>query len=351
MSGKILFQALALFIVCSTSCVNSKYDLSDIDTDDLIVGDEWVAPLGTGSITVEDVIKVYKVPSITIEKDGRYVAQYEGRLNPSKNGLRADDGYEVIASNAVPLTDLHGLFDENFKLSLTDPHIMLKSGLKSGSLDCRLDIVGQPSRAITYFTLSAATPNIWIGPNASSVTPGFTFKQNTDLPKVIADVPAEINMFLYGNKKQVTELPSGALSDLHYMMEIPLTPALDFEAVTVERVKDAFDESFVDYIFSGGTAKIYGTVTNEMPFDLNIEMIILDEQEKPLDIKLPLQAVKGNSGEVEFVLTAEDMAKMGTARNLDFKLHLTGRAAPEPLKKGQKITLNLKLQKKGGIAI
>ena len=59
MKGKILFQSLVLCLCCAaTSCVDSKYDLSDVDTDDLVVGDEWVAPLGTGTIAVDDVIKV-----------------------------------------------------------------------------------------------------------------------------------------------------------------------------------------------------------------------------------------------------------------------------------------------------
>lgn len=351
MSGKILFQALALFMLCGTSCVDSKYDLSDVDTDDLVVGDEWVAPLGTGSISVDDVIKVYKVPAIKMDADGSYVARYEGKFTALKSGLRAGEDYEKIALAQVSMKDLQGLFDEDFVLSLADPHLMFTSGFTTGSLDCRLDINGNKAVSNSFFTLSGTTPDIWIGPEASSVKPGYFFCKDTDLPKVIAEVPANIDLNLWGKTDQLGQLPAGSLSNLGYTVEIPLTPALDFKAITVERVKDAFDETFVDYIFSGGTAKIYGTVTNEMPFDLAIEMIILDELGKPLDITFPLQKVAGNSGSVEFVFTEAMMAKMTTARNLDFKLHLTGRAKPENLKKGQEISLSLKLQKTGGISL
>lgn len=41
-----------------------------------------------------------------------------------------------------------------------------------------------------------------------------------------------------------------ALSELRYAVELPLTPAPEFSAVSVERIEDAFDEDFVDYIFS-----------------------------------------------------------------------------------------------------
>ena len=352
MSGKILFQALALFMLCGTSCVDSKYDLSDVDTDDLVVGDEWVAPLGTGSISVDDVIKVYKYPeTIKIDADGNYVARYAGTFNPLKSSMRAAGDFELVASTTVSMAELQGLFDEDFKLSLADPHLLLTSGIEKGTLDCQLDIKGTKTSAKSNFTFSEATPKIWIGPEKSSVTPGYTFVENKDLPKVIAEVPSVISLDLWGNPEQVAALPEGSLSHIGYTVEMPFTPAPDFEAVTIERVKDAFDETFVDYIFSGGTAKIYGTVTNEMPFDLAIEMIILDELGKPLDITFPLQKVAGTSGPVEFVFTEAMMAKMTTARNLDFKLHLTGRAKPENLKKGQKISLGLKLQKTGGISI
>lgn len=352
MSGKILIQAFALFMLCGTSCVDSKYDLSDIDTDNLVVGDEWVAPLGTGSVTVEDVIDLNKVEAIKADKDGSYVARYSGKLDPHIGGLRnSHPDFDPVASTVVSLGDLKGLFADDFNLSLVDPHLMLESSMTSGVLDCRLDIVGKPTSALTSFTLSPTTPDIWIGPNAKYVTPGFTFHQNNDLPKVIAEVPDSIFIYLLGHREQAAQLPVGALSNLNYTLEIPFTPAPDFEATTVERLKDAFDETFVDYVFSGGTAKIYGTVTNGMPFDLTIEMVILDEQEQPLDIKLPLQPVNGASGDVEFILSEKDMEKMATARNLDFKLHLTGRSTPEPLKQGQEITLKLKLKKTGGISI
>lgn len=200
------------------------------------------------------------------------------------------------------------------------------------------------------FTLSTVSPNIWIGP-LDPKTDAFKFVKNEKLPGIVQIVPQKIHLSLSADSKQWANAPADALSELRYAVELPLTPAPEFSAVSVERIEDAFDEDFVDYIFSDGSARIYGEVTNEMPFDMSIEMVIMDENNVPVDIQFPAQEVKGQSGEVIFEITKEDMPKMKDARHIDLNLHLTGRDQGEALKKGQKTTFNLKLKKEGGISI
>lgn len=353
MKRKSLFQALVLFVCCTTSCVDSKYDLADVDTDDLVVGDEWVAPLGTGSISVEDVVKM-DTTVFRVEADGSYVAVYKGGLKSKlPNGLRS--GMIEVASEEVN-TDVFGeLFGENFVLDLANPHIKLEWAISEGSVGSKLQITairGSERRTISSdFPISAQHPNIWIGPIDPSDPKNFLFVENKELPQILQIVPEKLDLSLFVNADQISDLPAEAFQHIKYAVEIPFAPAKGFRATSVERIKDAFDETFVDYIFSGGTATIFGKITNEMPFDLSIEMVILDEQDQPVAITFPVQEVKGEAGEVKFEITAEDMPKMTTARHIDFKLHLSGRAESETLKKGEKISLNLKLQKTGGISI
>ena len=68
---------LLLSSCCLAACVDSKYDLSDVNTDDAVMGESWVAPLGMGYVTSDDVVNVEKVPSIR-EVDGAYVMIYAG---------------------------------------------------------------------------------------------------------------------------------------------------------------------------------------------------------------------------------------------------------------------------------
>ncbi|WP_459187128.1 DUF4621 domain-containing protein [Parabacteroides sp. APC149_11_2_Y6] len=354
MRGKILFQALLAIVFFCTACVDSKYDLSKVDTDDITIGDEWVVPLGSGSVEVDDVIKVYKVPSIKIEEDGSYTARYEKELDIMQSvpgvdvGIPLTDDYKQIAFGTVDLKDLQDLFDEGFVLGLVDPHILLNSELTEGDIDCRFIIVGGERNATANFVLEKDKPNAWIGPNESSVKEGYTFAGCKELPTVIENIPSTIELNLLG-KKSTTETVS--ISSIGYELEIPLVPSASFQAVTTEHVKDAFDESFVDYLFSGGTATIFGTVTNTMPFDLSLIMKIVDRYGRPLDIVFPEQEIKGNTDEFSFEIKSEDMYKMVNAKDIQFVMELSGREQPEALKTNQKISLELKLKKTGGISI
>ncbi|MCC8019776.1 MAG: hypothetical protein LIO85_08400 [Rikenellaceae bacterium] len=53
--------AILLFL---TSCVDNDYDLSDVDTDDLTVGDKWSLNLGTGILSAADLLDVDNVDEI-----------------------------------------------------------------------------------------------------------------------------------------------------------------------------------------------------------------------------------------------------------------------------------------------
>lgn len=352
MKNKHLVMLLLSFC-CLAACVDSKYDLGNVSTDEVVMGESWIAPLGTGYVTSDDVVNVEKVPSIR-EVDGAYVMIYDGEMKIKGAGLRAASDKVEIASEDITTGDIDGLFDGNFVLALANPHVTLMSNATKASLDCRLAIeaknVNQEETTSSDFTLSAASPNIWIGP-LDPKTEAFEFVKNEKLPGIVQIVPREIRLSLSADSKQWANAPADALSELHYSVELPLSPAPEFSAVSVERIEDAFDEDFVDYIFSDGSAKIYGEVTNDMPFDVSLEMVIMDENNMPVDIQFPAQEVKGQSGEVVFEITKEDMPKMKDARHIDLNLHLKGRDQNEALKKGQKISFDLKLKKEGGISI
>ncbi len=359
MRGKILFQALLTIVFFCTACVDSKYDLSKVDTDDITIGDEWVVPLGSGSVEVDDVIKVYKVPSIQKEKekegtDTVYVARYQGNLSilgaPSGTAVTIPltDTPQLIAYSSVDLKELRGLFDQGFVLGLVDPHVMLNAGLTDGDIGCEFEIAGAKENAKTNFILARDESDVWIGPNESSVVGGYKFYENKEIPKVIEELPETISLNLTGKKNTSSTV---SISSIGYELEIPLVPSASFQAVTTEHVKDAFDESFVDYLFSGGTATIFGTVTNTMPFDLSFIMKIVDSYGRPLDIVFPEQEIKGNTGEFSFEIKSEDMYKMVNAKDIQFVMELSGREQPEALKTNQKISLELKLKKTGGISI
>ena len=107
---------LLLSSCCLAACVDSKYDLSDVNTDDAVMGESWVAPLGTGYVTSDDVVNVEKVPSIR-EVDGAYVMIYDGEMKIKGKSLRAASDKVEIASDDIRNGDIDGLFDGDFVLA------------------------------------------------------------------------------------------------------------------------------------------------------------------------------------------------------------------------------------------
>lgn len=340
---------------CFVSCVDSKYDLGKVESDGLTIGEGWEAPLGKGSVSTEDVVDINKVPSIQV-KDGIYTIEYSGELETTKLDLRATGIPMItIASGDISTGEMDGLFDGNFKLAVADPRLTLENvNLESGSLDCQLEVRGENSQntvsTFSDFTLDPMTENIWVGP----IDPNkqqYTFVKNEELPNVIAIVPNTISLILKADPTQWAGLTYGDLEVLKYKVEIPFIPAKEFYAESSELIKDAFSEDLVDRIFNSGSVTIYGTVKNEMPFDLEVGMTILDQNMQNVGIALEKNAVNGAEGAVKFEFKGDDLAKMKNAKHIQMDLYLSGREKNEPLKPNQKVSLDLKLKKTGGITI
>ncbi len=137
-------------------------------------------------------MNVEKVPSIR-EVDGAYVMIYDGEMKIKGKSLRAASGKVEIASEDITTGDIDGLFDGDFVLALTNPHITLKSNVKNASLDCSLSIEAENTskkrRLLPLiFTLSTVSPNIWIGP-LDPKTDAFKFVKNEKLPGIVQIVP------------------------------------------------------------------------------------------------------------------------------------------------------------------
>ena len=62
------------------SCIDKQYDLSDLDTDDVTIGNELTLPLGTGIIAAGDIVHIEDNEEITVDDAGNYVARYSGEI-------------------------------------------------------------------------------------------------------------------------------------------------------------------------------------------------------------------------------------------------------------------------------
>lgn len=373
---KKLTLCLLIGLTFTTACVDNKYDLSDVDTDNIAIGDEWVAPLGTGEISIEKLIDFETVNEITTDAEGNYIARYSGNLHANLTGFlprefsldtKAGESYVSVADASIDLRETMSLFDANdLVLSLVDPRIKIQTGSNvPASINSLLSLESQRGEEKVStsidFEFTSLDNKLWIGADRDAVSQGYVFKENKEIGSLIKIAPEimKLDLGLDLNSLEIASLPENPHVNLDYTVEIPFAPAKDFKAILNQSIDDAFDEDFVDYVFSGGTATISGKVKNGFPLGFSMNLIITDEMNHSVGIRFTPQQVAActSSGESEstisFLITEQDMDKMGTARNIQIELEAKGDAAIEGicLNKNQKIDLDLKLKKTGGIVI
>ena len=150
-----------------------------------------------------------------------------------------------------------------------------------------------------------------------------------------------------------------AFAQVDYIVEIPFSPASDFKTYVTENIDKAFDEDLIEYVFSNGTVTISGEVENSFPLEFSMNLDIVDENGQSVGIKFQAKDVNGSTdgqavkSTVSYTIQEEDMPKMATARDIKVWLEIRGdeKLAGKTVKESQKLDLNLKLQKSGGIVI
>lgn len=341
-----------------TSCVDSKYDLDKIDTDNVLVGDEWVLPLGTGVIKVTDVVDVNEVSDLKTDEAGNYYMRFQASASVNRNQQR---GNIALPPVTIEVGNLSNLFSGDFTLGLANPHLIVGSDMSGdGNLLGSLSLTGRGGKQNIYvteadFTLTGPGSKAWIGP-VDPRDDAYHFTENAGIPELMQQLPQTIeisaNVTLSGS--------TASLRGLNYLLDIPFIPSEQFSAISVETIENAFDDTFIDYAFSSGTATIFGTFDNELPFDVLIKMHLTNDNGVDVGIDLPSQQVVGiGPKDVSFLIKAEDMPKMKDARNIELEFTLSGRPGSDAamvgegkyLNKNQKMTMNLKLKKTGGIKL
>ena len=559
MNSKQLLLLSSLCAVSFTSCVDKNYDLENLDTDNIVIGDQIIAPLGNGTLSLDKMLNIEDVKEITVDKDGNYTASYEDEMviempadiklkdfnfkqlafdiplkgilvgyplqtdktidlgeekmaivfestdevdridtiyfntkddksmfclnlktqgleiqggnstalfritfpieyivNPKKltqsdtwdqktNTLMlsrsitdlkqgvsldfeinkavvnqdADDaityktsfdfkkGTTISSANKAQLIingkskdldfkTIYGKFKMNFSaeqgniemgdfndifdgddnnLSFTNTHITLTTNSNIGiPIVAQLNLTATAKDKIAKTAInpinitpastlgSFAQNNIWIAASKESVPEAFSFIENKELNNLIRIMPNNIVFDFSAQAEETKEIQfftSDAQANVKYAVKLPFAPATDFKANVIETVKDVFDKDMIDYLFSNGSATIYGEILNSIPLNMEMEMVIVDAKDEPVGITRTPQAVAGSannesvSSTVSFEIKESDMPKMVNAKNINLVLTLTSddALAGKMLNQKQSLDLKLKIKKTGGIAI
>ncbi|MCC8018423.1 MAG: DUF4621 domain-containing protein, partial [Rikenellaceae bacterium] len=328
---------------------------------------------GSNTVSVEGLLKI---PAGTVVDCG---------ANPSMaySVSFTDIDYKVVygkfditfgsSPKTADIGKLYDIFDDDEAvLSFREPYILLDTRSNVGmpiaavleitpdSEDSQSEVTVEniPIPAAPEFGESSYA-RFWIG-ETDPGSPEYLFRYAKGLGEVIKE--SRKSVYLSGSGRSVAGdgeqfFPADAQADLEYTIEIPLAPARDFYAVSVQSLDDAFGD-MRDYLFSAGTAEIYGTATNTMPLNFDLDMIITDQNGQSVGITFPTQFIAGPGSaaeaavsEISFYFDEAAVAKMATAEDMELRFAATGMDDAPALNSGHEVLLDLKIRKSGGIHI
>ncbi|OAV65741.1 hypothetical protein Barb4_03224 [Bacteroidales bacterium Barb4] len=372
-----------LLSLCSwmflSSCTDSDYDLNDVTKDGMVIGEVLSGGLGHGSISAEKFLNADKIDGLTV-KDGNYVISYKDSVKVSLDydvpaGATGDLGRTFpIVKQSVKLKGLDELFqgDSNV-LSFVDPRVKLTAYSKAGTpLNVNLTFEsvnesnGKKAETNVNFRLNDPaspfpkidTSKIWIGADLLTMERGYKHTPNYKLNDLLNITPSLIN--LSGSiTTDVTPTSKGAYTQIIYEVEVPLAPSPSplFKAKISETMEDVFSEDLIDLLFASGEVELLGTVSNGMPLDLSLNLIITDEKGKPVGIDFGKRDIESfaSKAPVSFTITENDIRKkMAEAKGIILEFEATGseKAEGRCIRPDQKVELVLNFFKKtGGIKI
>lgn len=287
----------------------------------------------------------------------------------------------------INMGDFSDIFEGDHNvLSFTDPHLKLITLSNIGiPLQATLDMSATNKEGKSESTiikdinvLPAMEPGmekynkIWIGAedtqdqykSGDTDVPGmkYSFISNTKLNDIIKISPTQVT-FSMNVVTPATSTPQfftkDAKANVKYTVEIPFKAAADFKSNVSEMIEDAFDSDLIDYVFTDGSVTISGDIINTVPLNISMNLEIVDAQGSPVGIDFTPQEVRGSkTGQavvqgVSYTIREADMPKMKNARDIKVLLTISSDAelAGIYVNEKQKIDLNLKLLKTGGITI
>ena len=358
---KTYFTLLIFMASGVISCVDNNYDLGNVNTDNITIGNDFVSPLGTVSINSENLLNLAGESDIISVVNNNIILAFKGTATFHTPQTKQASKHLIVVETPE-LAEIFGSQGANH-LSLSDPRIKLsmKSDIMvpvplifyTASLKGE-EIIEEI--IINDINVDANQNNYWIGNTEKSVASGYIFREAGNISNLIAPVPTSIRLGF----EMSSTLRNIATIDVGYDIEMPLAPKSDFVAAFTEKMTDIFDQQIIDAIFSSGSVSINAAVTNSFPFQFVTTLVVLDAENKEIGVDLGTDiAISCNAdgsistSELKFNITASDMEKMKNAKHLEVRLSAQGTKLTSGMNITDTQTLKLKLsiKKTGGINV
>jgi hypothetical protein len=341
-------------VLMLSACVDSNYDLSKVESDDIVIGESLSGPLGSITLSTRDMVNIEELLG--------------KRINCPETAI---NGW-VYGMGHVTLPE-----EQSFPVSFRSDPVVLTSGeveeldsvlLESGTLVIQLDLLGivaEDTKA--YVEFAVTLPDGWrIEGGGNSRTKVFSLlndfqKGNNTLliyvqgiaPGANREIGVDIRLALEeGAAVNVTRVP--AFKAFAELKGVEYTDVFaKFGAVSVaDTIMDVFEKGLIDLLFSGGTVELSGTAQSDVPIGLGLELTITGANNAPVGIAMEEQHISSGAtaDPLKFTIKESDMAKMQQARHLIFRA-TTQPSGTVHITPKQTLTLSLGFKKEGGIAL
>ena len=208
---KVLTLTLASMLAFS-ACVDKNYDLADVDTDEIKVGDNIVAPLGSGSIEASKLLDKDNVKEIKVDDDGNYLIVYEDELDvsmPKAQDVKLEDIRVKINSIAIP-DELPSLVEIPVALEVPLNATQTSLDFELPKEITRLDYVEfeeSDRKAVFYLDIRARDFSLYQG-NAD-VSFVVTFPEKFELVSLTSQYNSRVEGNVYSCKLPLSDLQVG----------------------------------------------------------------------------------------------------------------------------------------------
>ncbi|MEA4981933.1 MAG: DUF4621 domain-containing protein [Paludibacter sp.] len=200
----------------------------------------------------------------------------------------------------------------------------------------------------------------WVSPSDAGKPAGYTYIQK-DVQNLFKPVPDSLKIDLKPTintgYQHFIDLIAKYKLKVKYDIIIPFTFGKDFSVVVTETM-DSIDLGLGDLNLSAGGLELIGKITNSIPLNLNLELVIMDENSNILSTPEPQTiqagAPDGSGVDSNFAIrltnSGDDLAKISKIA-LTFRATSNSTIAGTPIKPSNFIKAELKARVIGGIKV
>lgn len=201
----------------------------------------------------------------------------------------------------------------------------------------------------------------WIASDSAGMPDNYQLLE-TNLKELFSTIPEKLKMEIQAETdisvQHEVDLDANYFMDVNYDVSVPLSFGQDFNLTIRDTISD-LDSTIIEMAFAGGGLELFGTISNSIPMELDIQIIPIDKFNEIIPIETITQKIQ--SGKVDGSATDSDLSLRildsdGLLKDLSgFILEFTASSnetvAGTPIKPENFVKATLKARLFGGIII